>query len=287
MQIPDSKLTVEKLDEEKRRWIIIDFINQNQGCTAEDVVKGQAVNGRDKTFKILKSLKAESIIFEEISERNKRNKKLFVNSSNPLVLLQRELETFEAAYLLLIERLKEKFEMRNDSGEYFSRAKKFKVFMNILSIYEHIIKSYLSSATYSWPRTVRDTESLSKLYAKLFSRLSQIQLSLANTNRDVLNEYDAVDFMLVNHAPNIRPGYKKSLIDSCKEFRLEKEMESVLHLADRLSSKANRGIFEGCGGKIRVGGDENRVYSPVRIVDHVNGTILELWPKRKKHIKIP
>ena len=285
MQITEE---FEILNEQKRRQKVINFITNNHGCIAEDVVRGMEAAGRFKigrvkVFRILIDLKNENMVFEELSDKNRKNKKLFVNNSNLLVSLPRELETFEKAYFSLIDRLKKEFESRKDTNEYFSRGKKFNVFMNILSIFEHIIKSYLMNATYLWPNTISDTDSLSKLYTMLFAQLSQIYLRLANTNRSVLREYDAVEFMLINNTCKIRPEYKKSLLNSCKEYGLAKEIEPVLHIAERISSRVAHGVFESCGSKISVGGDENKATASVRIDGVLNNKASgQVAVKRKK-----
>lgn len=278
----------EMLDEQKRRWRVINFIANNPGCIAEDVVRGMEIGrfkiGRVKVFRILNDLKNENIVFEEISDKNRKNKKLFLNNSNLLVSVPQELETFEEVYFKLIDRLKREFDNREDTNRYFPRSKKYRVFTNVMSIYEHIIKSFLVNATYLWPNTISDTESLSKLYSTLFARLSQMYLRLANTNRAVLKEYDAINFMFINNASKIRPRHKKSLIDSCKEFGSAKEMELVLHVADRISSRVSHGVFEKCGGKIRIGGNENKATASVKIAGGLNNKAIEqALIKRNKH----
>ena len=144
---------------------VINFIANNPGCITEDVVRGMEIGrfkiGRVKVFRILNDLKNENIVFEEISDKNRKNKKLFLNNSNLLVSVPQELETFEEVYFKLIDRLKREFDNREDINRYFPRSKKYRVFTNVMSIYEHIIKSFLVNATYLWPNTISDTESLS------------------------------------------------------------------------------------------------------------------------------
>jgi hypothetical protein len=41
---------IEIINEETRRRLVIDFIDRNQGCTAEDIVNGQDKIGRVKGF---------------------------------------------------------------------------------------------------------------------------------------------------------------------------------------------------------------------------------------------
>jgi uncharacterized membrane protein len=69
-------------DEKSRRDAIIKFLDSHQGCTAEDIVDGNELSGRGKTFRILKDLKNENVIREEKSDTNKRDKKLFLNETN-------------------------------------------------------------------------------------------------------------------------------------------------------------------------------------------------------------
>jgi Tfp pilus assembly ATPase PilU len=68
---------IEIINEETRRRLVIDFIDRNQGCTAEDIVNGQDKIGRVKVFRILKDLKKENVVHTDSSEKNKRNKKAF------------------------------------------------------------------------------------------------------------------------------------------------------------------------------------------------------------------
>lgn len=60
--------------DESRRDAIINFIEKHQGCTAEDIVEGDKMSGRVKTFRILKDLKKEKLVREEKSNTNKRDK---------------------------------------------------------------------------------------------------------------------------------------------------------------------------------------------------------------------
>jgi hypothetical protein len=72
-RIMENTLT---LDEKTRRDTIIDYIGKHQGCTAEDIVNGSKLSGRIKTFRLIKDLKKENVILTDISQNNRRNKKL-------------------------------------------------------------------------------------------------------------------------------------------------------------------------------------------------------------------
>jgi hypothetical protein len=97
--------TVVILDEQTRQRSIIDFISSHQGCTAEDVVGGNKQSGRVKTFRILKELKKKKVIREEQSDTNKRDKKLFLNETNPLVSFPREVHEFRSVLSNLFKRV--------------------------------------------------------------------------------------------------------------------------------------------------------------------------------------
>jgi hypothetical protein len=97
-----AKIDIVTIDENKRRYTIINYIDSHQGCTAEDIVKENKQSGRGKTFRILKELKKENVIREEKSETNKRDKKLFLNETNSLVSFPKEVKEFkELLYRLL------------------------------------------------------------------------------------------------------------------------------------------------------------------------------------------
>jgi Tfp pilus assembly ATPase PilU len=85
---------IEIMNEERRRRIVIDFIDRNQGCTAEDIVNGQNKIGRVKVFRLIKDLKKENVILTDISRNNRRNKRLFLNEANPLTSFPKEIKDF-------------------------------------------------------------------------------------------------------------------------------------------------------------------------------------------------
>jgi hypothetical protein len=87
--------TMIMLNEQDREKSIIDFIGSHQGCTAEDIVKGNKQSRRVKTFRILKDLKKRNVIREEKSDTNKRGKKLLLNETNPLVTFPKEVNEFK------------------------------------------------------------------------------------------------------------------------------------------------------------------------------------------------
>ena len=96
----------EALTERKRRKIIIDFIDENYGCIAEDVCrKVENTIGRKKVFKILKDLKREHIVNTKIPKPNSREIMLFLNTSNLSIAIPDELDKFENIFIHFVDNL--------------------------------------------------------------------------------------------------------------------------------------------------------------------------------------
>src|SRR5215204_1103215 len=169
------KSTIEILDEQERQNSVINFISGHQGCTAEDIVKANKLSGRVKTFRILKDLKKESVIWEEKSDTNKRDKKLFLNETNPLVLFPTEIKEFKdhlyplfekAQYLRLSwGRKKEVYPSAELLGECFC------LFFEFLSLNNY-------RAFVLWPDKIKDKETLSKLYMLFYLEMTKLNLEI-------------------------------------------------------------------------------------------------------------
>jgi len=162
------------LDEKTRHDAIIDYIRKHQGCTAEEVVKGENLSGRGKTFRILKDLKQEKIIREEKSNTNKRNKKLFLEESNPLILFPKEVDEFKQ-YLYELFRRAQHHRKWNYKSVYYPSdillGQCFSLFFEYLNINNY-------RAFVLWPNTIKDKETLSKLYMLFYSEMIKLNLEL-------------------------------------------------------------------------------------------------------------
>ena len=168
------KGTIEVLDEQARQKSVLDFIDNHQGCTAEDIVKGSKLSGRGKTFRMLKDLKKENVVREEISDSNRRDKKLFLNESNPLISFPREVKEFKG-YLYPLFRAAQYYR----SGEYENE-----VYPNDILLKEcfSLFFEYLNINNYRafviWQNTIKDKETLGKLYMLFYSEMLNFNLEL-------------------------------------------------------------------------------------------------------------
>jgi hypothetical protein len=176
MRFPESyQNTIVMLDEQTRQRSIIDFISSHQGCTAEDVVEGNKQSGRVKTFRILKDLKKRNIIREKQSDTNKRDKKLFLNETNPLVSFPKEVNRFKEYLHELFERA-QLFRRWNYTNEVYCPddmllRECFSLFFEYLNINNY-------RAFVIWPNTINDKETLGKLYALFYSEMINLNLEL-------------------------------------------------------------------------------------------------------------
>jgi hypothetical protein len=167
--------TIIILDEQARQKSVIDFIDSHQGCTAEDIVKGNKQSGRVKIFRILNELKKRNVIREEISDTNRRDKKLFLNETNPLVSFPKEVNQFKEFLYGLFERaqLARWWHYRDEvycpSDELLQGC--FSLFFEYLNINNY-------RAFVIWPDKIKDKETLGKLYTLFYSEMIKLNLEL-------------------------------------------------------------------------------------------------------------
>jgi hypothetical protein len=166
--------TVVILDEQTRQRSVIDFIDSHQGCTAEDIVKGNKQSGRVKTFRILNELKKRNVIREQ-SDTNKRDKKLFLNETNPLISFPKEVKQFKEYLYELFERA-QLFRRWNYADEVYCPSDAllrecFSLFFEYLNINNY-------RAFIIWPNIINDKETLGKLYALFYSEMIKLNLEL-------------------------------------------------------------------------------------------------------------
>lgn len=167
--------TMVMLNEQDREKSIIDYIDSHQGCTAEDIVKGNKHSGRVKTFRILKDLKKRNVIREEKSDTNKRDKKLFLNETNPLISFPKEVKEFKNRLYPLFKKAQYlRLYWRHENEAHPSTellAECFCVFFEYLSV-----NNYRAFVT--WPDTIKDKETLSKLYMLFYSEMTKLNVEV-------------------------------------------------------------------------------------------------------------
>jgi hypothetical protein len=260
------------MDIREQQRIIINFISNNQFCNSEDIVKGVKNHiSRVLVFRNLRGLVADGAVRD--NRINRRDHRYSVDENNLLVQIPKQLDDFKQAYFLLIDKYRERFSVPGNKNKV-SIFQKYGEFTDILSIYESVIQLYLWCGIHVWPKKIRDNESLSKLYTLLFSKLSEIQLNLAEKSRAILKEYDMIEGMITSYSvPTVT---KKSLLKSSKKAHSVKELNAVMGFIDSIKSSLDNEAFNTAGGKIRIGGRGNHAYASFKSVGGktINSTVI-------------
>jgi hypothetical protein len=171
------------IDENKRRNAIINYVDNHQGCTAEDIVRENKQCGRVKTFRILKYLKKRNVICEEKSDKNKRDKKLFLNETNPLISFPKEVNEFRSVLSELFRK-----------AQYHRLIYDNEAYPNdyLLGLCFSLFFEYLNTNNYRafviWPDTIKDKETLGGLYVLFYSEMTKLNLELRNKFQPVEHE---------------------------------------------------------------------------------------------------
>jgi len=111
------------------------------------------------------------VILTDISQNNRRNKRLFLNATNPLISFPKEINEFKNHLYPLFE----KAQHYRSGYEYYPNKyllhECFSVFFEYLNI-----NNYRAFAI--WPDTIKDKETLSKLYMLFYSEMTKLNLEL-------------------------------------------------------------------------------------------------------------
>jgi hypothetical protein len=163
---------------------VFDYIKDHEGCSKQDVVRG--MNGKPSRITVLNILHnlEQNKTIDAIKKSNGQLYKLYINKDNLVASLEIDFSNFENAYFLLLQKARDKFEEKRrivakTTTPRTGADNEFILLTCIFSIYEDMVKTYLMRAFVIWPqKTNNDSETLSKLYTTLFSRLAKMQLKL-------------------------------------------------------------------------------------------------------------
>jgi hypothetical protein len=220
------------MNNQQRRNTLIEFIRKHPGCTKEKIVKQEAIQiSRVTVFKLLEELKNEGIVDEVMEKGNSRDHKLFVNTSNLLVIVPKELEEFEKAFFPLFEKAKREFQYRAKKSKFNSSefSSIYQLISQPLFMFYQVVNSYYIRSLMLWPTIILEEDALKNLYTIVFtkianmqSRISEILRSLNTPNMNVGLEAAMLRRMLY--------ATEKMMIsyDIFTKFGMQKEMESLL-----------------------------------------------------------
>jgi hypothetical protein len=170
-----------QMDSEMRRNIIIEFVVNHQGCTAEIIVDGvKDQMSRTLVFSTLKGLLQDHIL--EDNKVNRRNHRYFVNRNNLLYSVTQELNEFEEKSVRWVGSMKDKYtsaivlaKKTNLHADY-RKAEDIGIFawLTLKTMVTDLVYTYTAVALSKWPKQSKDREFLEKLYATVFSKFHRI-----------------------------------------------------------------------------------------------------------------
>jgi hypothetical protein len=228
------------MDEQGRRNILIEFIRTHPGCTKEKIIKDKATHiSRATVFKLLEELENEGIVNEVMEKENSRDHKLFVNDSNLLVIIPKELEEFENAFFPLFKKAKREFEYRSKKSKFNSSefSPIYQLISQPLFMFYQVVNSYYIQSLMLWPRIILEEDALKKLYTIVFTKIANMQSRISEILRSL-------------NAPNMNVGLEAAMLrrmlyatekmmisyDIFTKFRMQKEMESLLDSLWKINS---------------------------------------------------
>jgi hypothetical protein len=125
--------------------------------------------------KIKMDLKKENEILTDIPQNNRRNKRLFLNTTNLLVLFPKEIKEFKELLYEVFKRAKyTRVRYGHKKGSYPSTE--------LLGQYFRILFEYFQINNYRsfviWPNQIKDRETLSKIYTLFYSEMTKLHLEI-------------------------------------------------------------------------------------------------------------
>ena len=248
-----SNHTTIPLDEEKRRKIIIDFISEHQGCNAQYIKNGVKEQiGSVKVSRILKDLKEENIVIEKRRKQNSRDIPLYVNTDNLLVSVPRELEEFENAFFILLEKAKLEFEKRNLSILSQTRdPSEFSILIPLilqpLKIFHEMINVYNVYSILLWPKKIQDKDTLKELYTVVFTKIANMQVRIIESLKSIKPSEVAEANITVLNSKFLDSLYAtRNIIDHYEifsKFEMQKEIEPVLDSMWKINSEYKQNAY--------------------------------------------
>lgn len=161
--------------------IVLDYILNNQGCTAEKVVRDITTLSRVTIFNALKSLKADKIVTPEKSF-NRRDINLYINDQNPLSTVPGELNKLEKSYFELVDAVEDKLKViinkQNRLGTADGKILIAFYMGEISRLLSECVKIAFLQCLFTWSPKLGNAEAKEKLFALVFSKVTNMHVQL-------------------------------------------------------------------------------------------------------------
>lgn len=194
---------------------IIKYVKNNSGTSKQGVVDNVDY-ARMTIYRAIERLENYGIIIVELDKKNKRKHRLYVSDKSLISSVINDIGSFKKSYFNLI-RIASKYYKKADNKELYS----WTVSTNLISILKHLITSYSLYAVFEWPKIIKDSEGLNRLYLTVFESLNDIFAELG----------DSVPFHLKES--NAKTEFLKSdLMSLYGEFEIYEQMIIEFHRYD-------------------------------------------------------
>jgi hypothetical protein len=236
------------MDDSMRRKIIINYIDNNQGCSAQQIVDG-VINdiSRRPVFDTLRSLVKEGAVLDE--KVNRRDHRYFLATNNPIISVQKELEELKTYFNPFVEKAKQELSkhLRMEYDEKLRGLRYNKeVLMHTLEIFQELVNIYTYRALLIWPRRIKDPETLNRLYLTVFNEILRLQLEIINKFRSLFknpNDFEEAivsrmpmpTAMLAYHISGQHPG--QHLLRNFQENNMEKEAKPLVDFLVKIGNE--------------------------------------------------
>jgi hypothetical protein len=231
------------MEDTKRSEIIIKFINENQPCTSQDLVKGVSDKiSRVPVFDTLSELMKYGIVKDQ--KVNRRDHRLFIDTYNPMIVILREIDEFETVYIPLLKKVKEHIDRRyhdlmashypnpqdrnlREIDEYFYIPDLISV---TLRIFSEVLMSYMLRSITLWPNIIGDRDFVNKLNSTVLSKFSDIQTRMHEIFGSIKIPKGHVSLDDLFHDPMLDTGtnLREAFGNKFNDPGMKKESERVL-----------------------------------------------------------
>jgi predicted transcriptional regulator len=235
---------------EERHNVVIQFISNNQGCTAQQLVDG--VNkeiSRVTVYKTLKGLLKEGIVRDRAT--NRRDHKFFVDVNNPLFSIPQQLQEIEQAFRNLLNK-SEKYLQRMDKQKLtpdllFEYATGYYITMYLWPafILRIITDSLLQHSTTIWITKYRDKNTLNQLFTIVFMKLLSLNSDYAkylkNIRRGDIERAQVKEAAFTRNLSPLQLMYASRKV--YKQINMENQIDEMLDLLWKFDKDIRKFLF--------------------------------------------
>jgi hypothetical protein len=239
----------------EHRKLVMDFIRENQGCNAQDIVNGIKKDlSRGPVFDTLSELIKEGTITDEKISR--RDHRYFLNEDNLLVSIPAELDQFKDYYYNLIDEVNRRFDpkIKERDKKYPEHLRKnnvddlewktldpvrkrSRILYSLLILYQHLVGMYILQSLSLWHRKIKDKETITKLYTEVFNRFQEIQLKLTSELIVPSNEVGLYD-IAADSLFELKQFTLDGIANNFYRIGVDKQFEPVIDFLWDISNKS-------------------------------------------------